>query len=467
MGKNCKTFWVFLGLAIIALILNVNSIAAAFEASDTTCAEKALDAFCAKVEKEECDVSLKACLAMFEQRAKIFDAGVQEAKQKGKTLSGEISSLQSKIKKLDNEIQHNTVIIKDLTVQVKSTEESITDTQSKIEAARERLKSLLVSIFKEDNKSGLELILGGENLTETADNFIGLKTLSERNQALLATIVDLKTYLENQKDKLGEQKGNLEDAVAKKEVQKNQNLELKEEKNEVLSQTKGEEALFQQYKQQAEARAAKIRSRIFQLAGISGVSKAPSFGEAIEIAQRAGAKVGVRPSFILAILAQETRIGQNVGKCYVVTEDGKGANGKPVMRANQVTAFIQITKDAGLDFKSVPVSCPIPSMGCPYGGAMGPAQFMPTTWNLFKDQISSITGRAANPWNIEDAFYAAALFVKDAGANAQGKGELKAAARYFGSGAYGYQNQVQVRASCIEKFIAEGTMSAKCESMIF
>lgn len=352
-------------------------------------------------------------------------------------------------------------------MQVKSTESSITDTQGKIEAARQRMKELLISIFKEDNKSVIEFLLGGENLTQTADNFIGLKTLSERNQALLATITDLKTYLENQKEKLDEQKGNLEDAVAKKEVQKNENLELKQEKNEVLTQTKGEQALFEQYKQQAEARAAKIRSRIFQLAGISGVSKAPSFGEAIELAQRAGSKVGVRASFILAILAQETRIGQNVGKCYVTSENGYGANGKPVMRANQVGAFIQITKDAGLDYAKVPVSCPIPSMGCPYGGAMGPAQFMPTTWNLFKDQISAITGRAANPWNIEDAFYAAALFVKDAGATATGKGELKAAARYFGSGAYGYQNQVQVRASCIEKFIAEGSMSAKCEAMIF
>jgi len=458
-------------LLLIALGLflfgNFSNFALAYEISESNCEESALDKYCQGKDKEVCDETLKKCLALFEQKAKIFEAGAEEKRAEKKNLSNEIASIQSKIKKLDTDIKHNTLIIKDLTVQVKSTEESITDTAQKIESTRERIKSILASIYKEDSKNVVEYIFSGRNLTESVDNYIGFKTLTNRNQKMLESVVDLKSYLENQKEKLGQQKDNLEEAVAKKEVQKNENLTIKEKKDELLEVTKGQEQLFVQYQKEAEARAAKIRSQIFQLAGISGVSNAPSFGEALEIAQEAGKAVGVRPSFILAILAQETRIGKNVGRCYVAGENGLGANGKPVMRANQAAAFIEITKNVGLDFKTVPVSCPAPQIGCTYGGAMGPAQFMPTTWNLFYDQIASYVGHAPNPWNIRDAFYAAALFVKDAGANSAGGGELKAASRYFGSGAYGYQSQVQVRASCIETFIKDGTMSAKCESMIF
>lgn len=466
MKTNAKQIAILVIFASL-LLGSMPAMAADFKPDDQKCAETALDAYCKTVEQKICQDALQKCLKMYEDRAKIFDATVQESKQKSKTLSGEISYIQSKIKGLDNEISHNTVIIKDLGVQVKSTEESITDTEKKIDSARERLKNLMVIIFKEDQKSAIEEIFSGKDLTESVDNFIAFKSLSYRNQALLRNVEDLRSYLDTQKEKLVNQKDNLEDATAKKEAQKNQNLSLKEQKNEVLQATKGEEKLFTQYKQAAEAKAAAIRSRIFNLAGISGVSKAPSFGEALEIAQRVGQRVGVRGSFILGILAQETSIGKNVGKCYIVGATGLGANGKPVMRPSQADLFVQITQEAGLDYKTVPVSCPIPSKGCTYGGAMGPAQFMPSTWNLFKDQIASMVGHKPNPWNIEDSVYAAALFVKDAGATADGKGELKAAARYFGSGSYGYQQAVQVKATCIETFIKEGTMSARCESLVF
>ena len=99
---------------------------------------------------------------------------------------------------------------------------------------------------------------------------------------------------------------------------------------------------------------------------------------------------------------------------------------------------------------------------------MGPAQFIPTTWNLFKNQVIANTGRgSANPWNVEDSFYACGLFLKDAGASASGYGEANAAARYFGTGVYGYPQGVKQRADCIQSFIDTGAMSASCQAMIF
>jgi membrane-bound lytic murein transglycosylase B len=64
---------------------------------------------------------------------------------------------------------------------------------------------------------------------------------------------------------------------------------------------------------------------------------------------------------------------------------------------------------------------------------MGPAQFIPSTWVLYRDRVGNITGKIpANPWDIRDAFIASALLLKDNGATSgETQAEWKAAMRYF------------------------------------
>src|SRR5438876_208633 len=60
------------------------------------------------------------------------------------------------------------------------------------------------------------------------------------------------------------------------------------------------------------------------------------------------------------------------------------------------------------------VSCPIAGAGG-YGGAMGPAQFIPSTWKLLANRIKDALGYEGNPWVPRDAFMASALFLSDLG----------------------------------------------------
>jgi len=69
-----------------------------------------------------------------------------------------------------------------------------------------------------------------------------------------------------------------------------------------------------------------------------------------------------------------------------------------------------------------------------YGGAMGPAQFIPTTWMLYRDKVKGITGKTADPWNIKDAFLAAALYLADYGATKQTYNAEWKAAMIYSSG---------------------------------
>ncbi|MFA5083956.1 MAG: lytic murein transglycosylase, partial [Candidatus Paceibacterota bacterium] len=92
--------------------------------------------------------------------------------------------------------------------------------------------------------------------------------------------------------------------------------------------------------------------------------------------------------------------------------------------------FLSILQSLNISPESVQISCP--NQDGTYGGAMGPAQFLPSTWNIYKADISDILGRSpANPWNNADAFIAAALYLKDAGAVTN---EKIAAAKYYCGG---------------------------------
>jgi membrane-bound lytic murein transglycosylase B len=202
--------------------------------------------------------------------------------------------------------------------------------------------------------------------------------------------------------------------------------------------TKGQESAYQIIIQSKQKTAAQIRAELFALAGGSGAISLPV---AITLAKQAGAATGVRPALILAILKQETDLGKNVGQCLLTNSpnkgDGKGKNtGTPfagVMKPTRdVDPFLQITAALGIDPLSQPVSCP-PSYG--YGGAMGPAQFIASTWVIYQSRISSLAGHPgtqANPWNNLDAFTATALLMADNGATAKTRdAERTAALRYF------------------------------------
>lgn len=95
-----------------------------------------------------------------------------------------------------------------------------------------------------------------------------------------------------------------------------------------------------------------------------------------------------------------------------------------------VTPFLNITKKLGLDPFNTPVSCPW-TIG--YGGAMGPSQFIPSTWVMFASRIATNVGVSTpNPWNPEHAIMATAIYMDDLGADAQTfTKERDAACRYY------------------------------------
>jgi membrane-bound lytic murein transglycosylase B len=158
-----------------------------------------------------------------------------------------------------------------------------------------------------------------------------------------------------------------------------------------------------------------------------------NFGQAVQIAQWASGQTGVRAAFLLSVLTQESNLGRNVGTCNRAG-DPPSKSYKVIMSPTRDQGyFLQITKELGLNPDVTPVSCPMrDSKGnrIGWGGAMGPAQFIPSTWMGYKNKVSAISGKTANPWDIRDAFLASAIKLAADGAKSK-SGEWAAAMRYF------------------------------------
>lgn len=377
--------------------------------------------------------ALVAELKLLEERIAKYEKDITKTQEEKKTLQNQVAVLRKKIEKLSLQIQQSNVMIKDLTLQINDTEGSIRKTADKIDESKEKLSHVLRLMYEEDERSLTEILLAEAKLSDFFDNLMALEALSSKNRELLEDIKSLKSNLEFQKQSLDQEKDDLEKVAQLQTLQKQESEDLKKEQEKLLEVTKGKESEYQKMLQASKKKAKELRTRIFELIGIP---EAPTFGEALDLARYIEGITGIRPAFLLAVLTQESNIGKNVGQCYLKNpKTGDGVNAKTgnaisrVMKPGRDTDyFILITAELFRDPYNTVVSCPM-SFG--WGGAMGPAQFIPSTWNIYRDRVKAITG-SADPWKIKDAFVAAALYLKDKGADSKNSNdEWRAAISYF------------------------------------
>lgn len=364
---------------------------------------------------------------------------LDSTKQGTASLQKDAAVLNAKIKEAKAFIKQRNIQIAQLEAGIKQKTATIETLEQKIEKGHESLSQLLRKTNELDQTSLPEIMLGNKDLSDFFSDMDTFQNIKRDLAALFVEIRGNKDLAEKEKASLAKQQDQqMDQKAAMAEEQKKVEKDEKE-KEYLIKVNKTAEKTYEQVLAERQAKAAEIRSKLFKLAG---GSKAIDFQTALNYANEASGKTGVSSAFVLAILTQESNLGANVGKCYLTDANtGAGVNinsGKVwsnLMKVSRdVSPFLDITKRLGFDaFKTV-VSCPIAGAGG-YGGAMGPAQFIPSTWMLFEDRIKNDVGHEPNPWNAEDAFMASALYLSDLGANAGTySSEIRAACKYYGSG---------------------------------
>lgn len=405
--------------------------------------------------------ALESELAALEKEIKAQELILSGQKNKSASLQRDIALLQAKISAAKKKIQQKDLQIKKIGSEIKNKNQTISELNKDIENGKKSLGQLIRKTNEMDYVTFAEAVLSSESISDFYGDIDSYSSVKRSVQDSVNKVRGVKVETETVKKQLEEKQ--VEEIDAKKAIEQEKvTVEVSEkDQKQLLSISKNQEAEYERVLKERQAKAASIKARLFELRGQGAIP----FGEAYEYAKVASKATGVRPAYILAILKQESNLGSNVGTC---NRPGDTRTWKDIMPGpdsgswrDDQSAFLRITKKLGINPDGQPLSCPLASGG--WGGAMGPSQFIPATWESYENRVAAAVGASvANPWNPAHAITATALYVRDLGANAQTyTAEREAACRYYsGRGCSDpkvvnafYGNQVMAHAAGFQKDI--------------
>lgn len=393
---------------------------------------------------------------------------VEEKQMERQSLERDVNLLDAQIKKARLGIQARALAIEQLEDQIVDKEGVITVLDDRLKTQRESLAQLIRKTQEVDDYTLVEILLGKKQFSYFFEDLESFHSIKSSLNESLDLLKEIKGDTEEQKMSLEEKQLSEEEMKRVQETQKKVIEQQEAEKEKILTVTKGEELAYKELLDSQKKTAAQLRAQLFSLLGDAGQIPFP---EAVALAEFAGGKTGVSPALILAVVEQESNYGSNTGSCLV----GDIQHGKSVMHPDRdAPVFVAIADILGFDASTQRVSCALVNsrgVRIGWGGAMGPLQFIPSTWAIYggivsvgngsyiydkgSDRIRVVTGGsgASNPFNKQDAFVAAALLLRDNGANGTYAGDRLAALRYYAGwgGASRPENQ----------FYGDGVMARK------
>lgn len=378
---------------------------------------------------------------------------ILKAKQRESvSFERDIAILNAEIEKAKLNIRAKNIVIERLGKDINTKTNKITELEIKIENSKEALSKLIRKANQADAYSLPELLLANKDLAEFFADVDSFTFVQKSINVFFDEIKNTKEATEEERQDLAERKRKETDAKVVIESEKRTVERAEAEKKKLLSISRSEEKSYQALLSEREKRAAQIRTALFQLRDTAAIP----FGTALQYATEAQAKTGVRPAFVLAILTQESNLGENVGTCNR-PQDPPEKHWKQIMKPTRDQApYLRITSALGLDPEIMSLSCPWRGG---WGGAMGPSQFIPSTWELYADKIARALGKnIANPWEPKDAIMASSIYLGELGASRGGySAEREAALRYYAGGNWNkssnafYGNQVMQKATNIQE----------------
>lgn len=372
-----------------------------------------------------------------------------EKRQKEATLSDEISILETDIRKIELQIQETELSLQNLDIEVNDKQAEIEGMETKIDAKKEILTKFLEQLYEQGRVTSAELIFGNRSLSQYLFRTESLETFENQTKEVFDQLLILRKELKNQKEILLEKRDEQENLRSMQADQRGSLESDKAIKDFLMSRTRNEE----------EALSRGLEKLREQLNALQSLGSPIVIGDAIKSAQYAASMTNVSPEFLLGVLRVESGLGTNVGGGRYSTD----------MNPNEWDTFKKICKELKLDPDKMPVSRRVcynrdSKDGCGgWGGAMGPAQFMPSTWTGYKSKVEKTSGVAtANPWDLNDALVAMGLKLSavDGVTDGDRKAEAKAAGMYLAGANWEkyswYSDRVLFYADAFKKIIKSG-----------
>jgi peptidoglycan hydrolase CwlO-like protein len=345
--------------------------------------------------------------------------------QREETLQEDISDIEKDIAKIELQIQETQLIIQSLDLEIADKEAGIAAMQKEVTAKKAVLAQFMQELYEQSTATPVELALGNETFSDYFFQADSIESFEERTKEIYDQFVYLREGIKKER----------EDLLTQKEEQMNFRAIQNDQQRTLDSQEQAKTSFLNQTRNEKQALSSQMDKLQEQLNALQALGEPINIDEAVSAAKYASDLTKVAPEFLLGVLRIESGLGTNVG----------GGRYKTDMNPAQWDTFKKICAELGLDPGSVPVSrraCYNSDAkdGCGgWGGAMGPAQFMPSTWAGYKDRVEKTTGKkTANPWDLKDALVAMGLKLAAVDGVTAGdrKAWAKAAAMYLAGGAW-------------------------------
>jgi len=333
---------------------------------------------------------------------------IKDASKKKDVLQQNLNQINTSLTSTQQIIQRTQVLLNESIQTIGQKEQEIANLEQQLTLEKEVLKGLIRELYAVSDIPLPEIILAGNNVLGLFQENDNLLSTQEKMQGVIGDINDMR-------NKVAGEKGTLEDM--KKDQELLLVLKNKQKQNLIVDQIDVRDDLEDQQATISELnhKLAELRKDLSDFLGESITAK--DIQDAAKIASNA---TGVRKDFILGELVVETNLGRFTGGCkYKDTR----------MHSYDIPIFKAIMKSLGYGLNDKKVSCAPKSGG--YGGAMGVAQFIPSTWSGWQSKIASKTGHnPPDPWSITDGVMGMALKLAAGGATSKG-GEKVASMIYY------------------------------------
>ncbi len=377
---------------------------------------------------------------VLQQQLQEIERQIAQGEAELEKITGQKNTLTNKISQLAKQQHALNLQIKASDLRITAIERDLAKTRANIrlnEKDRERLRSRIADLLhvmaRLDSRPPFYALITTGNIFDTLNDLQETMQVSHTLNETVDQAVQLGMRLDKEEQTLAAQEDEAQNLLNIRLLQQQELKRADAEQKTLLAKTRGQEQEYQAVLKDRRARAAEVRNRMYQLLGIG---TQVTFGQAVQTAQRVAPATGVRPAFLLAILTQESNLGSNVGTCNR-PGDPATKSWRIVMKPDRdQEIFVSLMQELKRDPDITPVSCPMHDARgrrIGWGGAMGPAQFIPSTWVGYRNNVMALTGKtSADPWDIGDAFAATALKVAhDGAAEGTRQGEWNAAMRYF------------------------------------
>lgn len=323
-------------------------------------------------------------------------ADVKAKQKEGKSLKNEIAIYDGNIRKNQLEIEETKATIEKTDLEIEAAKSRMQEDDKNIAANRAALKDLIRELYSYQQSSMLEILIENHNLSDFFNEVGSMESVQSKLYRTVNELRQEKKDLAVKNEELEAKQVEYQSLVNIRYEQNGSLENLKSQKDEILKITNGEEGKFQALVAQNQSLLPSLRAEIRNL---QSLGTSISFNDAISAAKYAGSVTGVRPALLLAILRVESGLGTNVGGGRYATD----------MNPSQRPVFEAITQELGYDPNVMPCSKKSASYGN-WGGAIGPAQMIPSTWQSIKAEVAQIVKKnPPDPWNLTDSIAAIAI----------------------------------------------------------